>query len=109
MSGLFIYESFKENLQTIERLDKEIPKYKDKINSLHLCLATDPFMYGYEDVAATSIKIIKKWSKLSLNEEYRERIEPGAVPYKERLEALRVLHERVCKTWASMEPYPTPN
>jgi DNA repair photolyase len=46
---------------------------------------------------------------ISLNEEYRERIEPGAAPYRERLAALKALHDRGCKTWVSVEPYPTPN
>jgi DNA repair photolyase len=46
---------------------------------------------------------------ISLDEEYRERVEPGAAPYKERLAALKVLHDQGCKTWVSIEPYPTPN
>ena len=46
---------------------------------------------------------------ISLNEQYRERMEPGAAPYQQRLSALRALHERGCKTWVSIEPYPTPN
>lgn len=46
---------------------------------------------------------------VSLDEEYRQRMEPGAAPYKERLAALKVLHDAGCKTWVSIEPYPTPN
>ena len=46
---------------------------------------------------------------ISLDEEYRGRMEPGAAPYDKRLEALKWLHDRGCKTWVSMEPYPTPN
>ena len=46
---------------------------------------------------------------ISLNEEYRAKIEPGAAPYADRLAALRALHDAGCKTWVSMEPYPTPN
>jgi len=45
----------------------------------------------------------------SLDEAYRERVEPGAAPYKERLAALKALHDQGCKTWVSVEPYPTPN
>lgn len=36
-------------------------------------------------------------------------MEPGAVPSAERLAALRALHDAGCRTWVSMEPYPTPN
>jgi len=41
-------------------LDKEIPKYKNKINFVHLCFTTDPFMYGYPEVANMTLKIINK-------------------------------------------------
>ncbi len=36
-------------------------------------------------------------------------MEPQTATYKDRLAALRALHNRGCKTWVSMEPYPTPN
>ena len=36
-------------------------------------------------------------------------MEPGAAPSRERLDALRRLHNQGCKTWVSIEPYPTPN
>ena len=47
-----------------EILDREIPKLKDKINNVHLCFTTDPFMYNYKDICNASIGIIKK---LNLN------------------------------------------
>ena len=46
---------------------------------------------------------------ITLDEAYREQMEPGAVPCAERLAALGALHDAGCKTWVSMEPYPTPN
>ena len=46
---------------------------------------------------------------VSVNEKYREQMEPNAAPYKERVAAMKVLSEAGCKTWVSMEPYPTPN
>jgi DNA repair photolyase len=46
---------------------------------------------------------------ISLDEGYREQMEPGAAPYADRLAALRALHDAGCKTWVSIEPYPTPN
>lgn len=124
---------------TLEILDREIPRLKDKIQSVQLCFSTDPFMYGYPEIEQMSIAAIKKLNKagikctvltkgilpeilaecseeneygitlISLNEEYRKRMEPGAAPYAERLAALKRLHDRGCKTWVSIEPYPTPN
>ena len=124
---------------TLELLDKEIPRLKDKIQSVHLCFTTDPFMQGYPEISDMSIAAIKKLNAagikctaltkgifpieladlskdneygitfVSLNEEYRAKMEPGAAPYAERLVALRALHDAGCKTWVSMEPYPTPN
>lgn len=124
---------------TLEILDEEIPRLKDKINSVQLCFTTDPFMYGYEEISTMSIAAINKLNAsgikctvltkgvlpieladcsseneygitlISLDEEYRKRMEPGAAPYVERIQALRALNERGCKTWVSIEPYPTPN
>lgn len=124
---------------TLEILDKEIPKLKDKIRSVQLCFTTDPFMYGYEEIKEMSLAAINKLNDagvkctvltkgilpeelvkyssqneygitlISLDESYRERVEPGAAPYKDRLGALRFLHDHGCKTWVSVEPYPTPN
>ena len=123
----------------LEILDKEIPKLKDKIESVQLCFSTDPFMYGYDEVSRMSIEIIKKLNgagikctaltkgilpielaQLSLENEYgitlvsldegfRNKMEPNTAPYKERIAALRALHDAGCKTWVSIEPYPTPN
>ena len=124
---------------TLELLDKEIPRLKSKIKSVQLCFTTDPFMYGYDEVTEMSMSAIAKlndagikctvltkgilpsklseFSKeneygitlISLNEEYRKKMEPGSAPYQSRIDALKFLHDSGCKTWVSMEPYPTPN
>ncbi len=124
---------------TLELLDKEIPRLKDKIKSVQLCFTTDPFMVGYPEIEELSVASIRKLNDagikcvvltkgllpfdlaglsreneygitlVSLDEQYREEVEPGAAPYADRLLALRALHEAGCKTWISMEPYPTPN
>ncbi len=47
----------------LELLDKEIPKYKDDINFVHLCFTTDPFMYKYPEVKDLTLKIIHKLNK----------------------------------------------
>jgi len=48
-------------------------------------------------------------SLASLDEGFREKWEPGAAPYAERIAALRLLHEAGRRTLVHMEPYPTPN
>lgn len=45
---------------TLELLDVELSKYKDKIRMLHLCFTTDPFMYQYKEVCDISLAAIKK-------------------------------------------------
>ena len=124
---------------TIELLTKEIPKLKNKINIVQLCFTTDPFMYGYDEIKEMSLKAIEllnsndiKCSVLtkgilpseladfsteneygitlvSLDEDFRKRMEPYTAPYVERIQALRDLHDLGFKTWVSIEPYPTPN
>ena len=136
------YESWLEPVlvsNTLELLDKEIPRLRDKIQSVQLCFTTDPFMEGYPEVSQMSIAAIRKLNEagikcttltkgllpialaelspeneygitlITLDEAYREQMEPGAVPCTDRLAALRALHDAGCKTWVSMEPYPTPN
>lgn len=124
---------------TLELLDREIPRLHDKIQSVQLCFTTDPFMNGYPEVSAMSIAAIRRLNNagircttltkgilpmelaqlspenehgitlISLDEGYREKMEPGAAPYADRLAALRALHDAGCRTWVSIEPYPTPN
>lgn len=123
----------------IELLDKELPKMKDSIKSIQLCFTTDPFMYNYPEISELSLKCITKINSfgipctaltkgllpkelanlsndneygitlISLNEEFRKEMEPGSAPYRERIDALKYLHDKGCKTWVSIEPYPTPN
>lgn len=123
----------------LEIIEKEIPKLKDKIKSVQLCFSTDPFMYGYDEVSTMSIEIIRKLNAagikctaltkgilpielaqlspeneygitlVSLDENFRHDMEPNTAPYQERINALRALHDAGCKTWVSIEPYPTPN
>ena len=127
---------------TLELLDKEIPRLKDKIKSVFLCFSTDPFPYIDDEdckVRFMSFSAIAKLnsaeikctvlskgtlpislrllsvdneygiSLVSLDENFRERYEPHTAPYRERIDALKCLHDAGCKTWVSMEPYPTPN
>ncbi len=124
---------------TLELLDIEIPRLKEKIKSVHLCFTTDPFMFGYEEICEMSLKAIQKLNASgikcvvltkgilpvelanfseeneygitlnSLDENFREKEEPGAATFSARLSALKQLHDLHCRTWVSMEPFPTPN
>lgn len=124
---------------TLELLDREIPKLRDKIQSVQLCFTTDPFMCGYDEVTEMSLAAIRRLNDagikcttltkgispmaladlsdqneygitlISLNEEYRRKVEPRSATYRERIAAIKQLHDAGCKTWVSIEPYPTPN
>lgn len=124
---------------TLELLDREIPRLCKKIKNVQLCFTTDPFMFGYQDIENMSLSAIGKlngsgipcvvltkgilprelahYSKdnsygitlVSLDESFRSGYEPGTAPYGERISSLKDLHDAGCRTWVSMEPYPTPN
>lgn len=124
---------------TLELLDREIPRLKSKIESVQLCFTTDPFMYGYDEVCKMSLAAIKKLNAagirctvltkgllpieltdlsqkneygitlISIDEDFRKQVEPNASSYSERIASLKALHDKGCHTWVSIEPYPTPN
>jgi DNA repair photolyase len=124
---------------TIDLLRHELPRYKQKISTVQLCFTTDPFMYGYDEICSMSLdamRLINSYdlpcvalskgvlpeelaslsksniygiTLVSLDEDYRKAIEPGAAPYEKRIAALEKLHDKGFHTWVSMEPYPTPN
>ncbi len=123
----------------IDLLKMEIPKYRNKIKSVHLCFTTDPFMVGYPEIQNMSLEIIKlldfhgikctaltkgilpieladfkrmhEWgiSLVSLDENFRASFEPFSSPYESRIFSMNRLDAMGCKTWVSIEPYPTPN
>ncbi|CDD91747.1 radical SAM domain protein [Coprobacillus sp. CAG:826] len=123
----------------IEILEHEIPKYRKDIKSVQLSFTTDPFMLGFPEVTELSIKIIKRLNKdgikvvtltkgvipeevfltekynefgitlVSLKDEFKEKFEPNASNYEERIASLKRAHEKGYCTWVSIEPYPTPN
>ena len=45
---------------SLQLLDKEIPKYKNQIKFVHLCFTTDPFMYKQPEISEMTLKIIEK-------------------------------------------------
>lgn len=123
----------------LELLKKELPKLKNRIKSVQLCFSTDPFMFQRQEFIEASIKVIKLINSYNIpcyiltkgvlpkelseldkinyygityvsnNEEFRKKFEPNAAPLIERLNSLKYLKEKGCKTWISIEPYPTPN
>ena len=126
-------------VNAIEIIKKEIPKLKDKIEILHLCFTTDPFMCGYQEVCDMSYDILKLLNEngikcsvltkgllpeklgnlskkneygitlVSLNENFRKKMEPQSADFERRIACLEDLHNKGFKTWVSIEPYPTPN
>lgn len=131
----------------VELLERELAparggRRKELPERVHLSLTTDPFMAGWPEVEALSLRLIEILnahgipasvltkgrlpaaladrrrfpcdndygiSLVSLDETFRERWEPGAAPYAERLSSLRALAEAGRSTYVHMEPYPTPN
>lgn len=123
----------------IELLEKEIPKYKSEIKFVQLSFTTDPFMYNYPEISKLSFEIIRKLNDndikctaltkgilpiklanlsdknefgitlITINDNYRQNIEPFASPMNKRIKSLYNLHKKGLKTWVSIEPYPTPN
>lgn len=124
---------------TLALLDREIPRLRDRIKSVELCFTTDPFMFEYDEIAEMSLAAIRRLNAdgircsvltkgllpielaehspdneygitlVTLDEAFREQMEPFAAPCADRLSALRALHDSGCNTWISIEPYPTPN
>ncbi|MFW6017091.1 MAG: radical SAM protein, partial [bacterium] len=122
-----------------EILDKELPKLYKKIDNIHLCFTTDPFMYNEPEIVKASDDILHMLAEygirasvltkgvypkslldlpknfsfgitlISLDEEFRRNIEPGSAPYVKRIASLKKLKQQGFNTWVSIEPYPTPN
>lgn len=105
---------------TLQLLQSEIPKLRNRIESVQLCFTTDPFMYEFDEIAKMSKDAIqllnlngikctvltkgilplelgdkKNYSMdneygitlISLDEKYREKMEPYAAPYQQRIDA----------------------
>jgi DNA repair photolyase len=133
---------------TLELLEKEIPKFKKEIDFVHMSFTTDPFMFDalnqrvFPAVKELTLKIIERLNRdglrstvltkgiypreladtkrfgsknrygitlVSLDDKFAKKYEPYSSPIKERIESLKYLHNHGLKTWASIEPYPTPN
>ena len=124
---------------TLELLQKELPRLKSKIKFVTLSFATDPFMFLYPQIASMSLAAISlinsynipcmiitkgvlpydltRFSKdnfygitvTGLEPDYVAYMEPGAAPVPSRIHSLKVLHDAGCRTFVSIEPFVTPN
>ena len=120
----------------LEVIDSDLQRLKGKVKIVYLSMGTDPFPYGYPEVEAMTKCIIQKLndqgikvivlskgilpieladmspenmygiSLVSMKESFREKMEPGASPFKDRLAALLALKKRGARCWISMEPFP---
>ncbi len=133
----------------LELLDAELPRLAARIDSVHLCFTTDPFMYDaavggpVAEVVDLTTRIIERLNErgicvttltkgvypedfvertrslsprnqyglsvVSLSEAFRLQWEPGSAPLAARIASARRLAQAGQRTWASVEPYPTPN
>lgn len=123
----------------LQLAQRELPRLRGKARSVHLSFATDAFMYRHPEVVALTLQLMRLINSfdipvhtltkgiipeealglshlnqfgitlVSIDEQFRERYEPGTAPYPERIAGLRRAHERGFHSFVNMEPYPTPN
>ena len=118
---------------------RELPRLRGTAHSISLSFATDAFMYNQPEVTELTLRLTRLINSydipvhiltkgvitaealelssanqfgitlVSVDEAFRQRFEPGAAPYAERVASLRRAHERGFTCFVNMEPYPTPN
>lgn len=88
-------------LKIIERLNKDNIRCTVLTKGVYPKELTNIKKYGKNNEYSITL--------VSLDKNFKEKFEPGAAPYKERIDALKYLHNKGLRTWVSMEPYPTPN
>lgn len=89
------------SLKIIERLNRDKIKSVCISKGIYSQRLTKKDIYGVDNEYGSTV--------ITLSESFRKKFEPFAAPIKERIKALKFLHEAGIKTWVSMEPYPTPN
>ncbi|WP_022850916.1 radical SAM protein [Limisalsivibrio acetivorans] len=120
----------------LEKLESELNGMRRLPENVFMSLSTDPFMYTTpwtNDISLSMIKILNERdipvtvltkgilpeelrgghpkneygiSLSSLDESFRRKFEPGASPYMERLEALKLLNSEGFRSWICIEPLP---
>ncbi len=89
------------SLRIIEKLNK------NKIRCTVLTKGVYPKKLTSRD--KYSIKNTYGITLVSLDENFKKKMEPFSAPFRNRVKSLKRLHDAGLKTWVSMEPYPTPN
>lgn len=100
----FMYKQKEINnlsLKIIERLNNDKIKVVSISKGVYPKDLVNKDVYGLKNEYGLTV--------VTLSENFRKKYEPFAAPIKERIKALKFLHDSGLKTWISMEPYPTPN
>lgn len=104
MTDPFMY-GFKEieelTLKIIARLNKDDIRCTVLTKGVYPKKLADTATYGKNNEYGITL--------VSLDKNFKKKVEPFSASFEKRVDALRFLHESGLKTWASIEPYPTPN
>ncbi len=88
-------------LKIIEKLNKNSIRCTVLTKGIYPKALTNKKKYGISNEYGITL--------VSLDDDFKKDFEPYSAPYKERIKALKYLHDNGLKTWVSVEPYPTPN
>ena len=88
-------------LNIIERLNKEGIKVTTLTKGIYPNDLTDKERFDKNNEYGITL--------VSLNKKFKQKFERFSAPYKDRINALKMLSEKGHKTWVSIEPYPTKN
>jgi DNA repair photolyase len=89
------------SLKIIKRLNEDNLKVVSISKGVYPKILAKKEIYGMNNEYGSTI--------ITLSEDFRRKHEPFAAPIKDRIKALKFLHNQGLKTWVSIEPYPTPN
>lgn len=110
MSDPFMYDFL--NKRPFKQIEELTLKIIEKINSYRIkCTLLTKGVYP--KVLADSNRFSREneygITLVSLDPKFKKEYEPFSAEFKDRINALKYLHDNGLKTWVSMEPYPTPN
>jgi DNA repair photolyase len=100
----FMYKQPEVNkltLKVLQRLNQDNIRATVITKGVYPTDLSDTTKYNKENEYGSTI--------VTLSEDFRRKFEPGSAPVKDRISALKKLHEAGLRTWVSMEPYPTAN
>ncbi|MEQ8192675.1 MAG: radical SAM protein, partial [Candidatus Eremiobacterota bacterium] len=110
----FMTDPFMYNMETGE-LIQEISELTldiiELINSNGIKVTTLTKGFYPEDLTEKKFSVNNEYgiTLVSLNSDFKKKFESFTAPYDIRINSLNELHKAGCKTWVSIEPYPTPN